>query len=230
MALRTFDDAVNLTMFKMNDVAGSKWTPETLALPINEAIRRIAEQFRDNGAGQFRVTGTISLAATVTASTRGGIPNGYPSDLIAPAALYERNATSTLESDYVLMTQVDALPRRSQDIALLEWLWADDQIQFVGCTQARSISIDYIGGDVADISGSTSLPVEGSLDAVATYAAAFACGSIEDFNREADLLAQADRMVERLISVQTKVRQGVNLRRRAAPYSRAGLWPGSYGG
>ncbi len=215
----TVADILDLVASLMNDTAKTKFT-YTATLPyFNIALAEMQEHLE---LSEIPVMEKTAAAVTVTAGqtvvVSGTTAANYPSDLVSIQQLWERLAGSS--DPYTPMFKRDYLPHYLDGIEtsdLVYWTWLDQEIQFIGATTDRDVKLDYIRQRFVNIitDTTTAIDVMNSRTFLEFKTASLCSRFIGENPTRADaLLAEAQLAKERLIGINVKDKQDIQVRRK----------------
>lgn len=142
---------------------------------------------------------------------------GYPTDMILPIWMKERQMNE-MNRDFVDMVEVDFIPQIDLDIALHYWCWYQNTIMLRGSTEYNQVQLRYQRFlPVPGVNTDSILVPLGQLF-LAPRTAALAAYSAKDRTTWADLSAEANANLARLIVMNVKELQNTPAKRR--PYHR----------
>lgn len=215
----TVADILDLVASLMNDTAKTKFT-YTATLPyFNIALAEMQEHLELSEIPVMEKTAaavTVTAGQTVVAS--GTTAANYPSDLVSIQQLWERLAGSS--DPYTPMFKRDYLPHYLDGIEtsdLVYWTWLDQEIQFIGATTDRDVKLDYIRQRFVNIitDTTTAIDVMNSRTFLEFKTASLCSRFIGENPTRADaLLAEAQLAKERLIGINVKDKQDIQVRRK----------------
>jgi hypothetical protein len=215
----TVGDILDLTASLMNDTAKSKYTYTAMLPYFNMALAMMQEHLEVNEIPVSEETSAaVSVTTGVTTVVAGTTSTNYPDDLIEIQQLWERLEGSS--DPYVPMVKRNYLPHYLDDIEtsdLVYWTWLSQEIQFIGATTDREVKIDYIKQVFANTvtSTSTAIYVMNSRTFLEFKTAALCARYIGENPTRADSLdIEAEMAKDRLISINVKGAQDVQVRRK----------------
>jgi hypothetical protein len=135
--LPTSADAVfTLARGLLNDQNITLWTDDVLMIYLQYAHIELQARLRNNAAHVMKGYADVTVPAfAITLATP-------PDDLLAPIKLWEKPSGTPIES-FRPMTEYDPLPNISPTNVLSYWMWFQEQLMFIGCTQPTDIFITY---------------------------------------------------------------------------------------
>ncbi|MCI0725045.1 MAG: hypothetical protein L0338_39685 [Acidobacteria bacterium] len=177
------------TLLEAHDLArtllGERQSPpevftDVFLLPLSkEVYREIQRRLARNGFPRLKDYAQFNLTAGVLSITDGAA--GYPTTVIQPMRLWERDQASALFADFVQMEEADPeLIPRATVTALVHWEWKNDSLNFVGATGNRTIRMLFAKYlvDLAAVGDTLAIKdVVGALAAGTAAAAARSRGS-----------------------------------------------------
>jgi hypothetical protein len=183
-AYNTAGQITALVRSLLNDAQGNLFTDSVLMPYANAAYRSMQRALGNAGAGGFLTDNAQMIVAAVGAadpSVQVSItdatppPNQLPTDLLAPARLWERPSGSSQDFvEMVDLTRHGGLPSRAQGVTLSVWEWRGDGIYFLGATQDTQVRVRYLKA-FPDLTDATSpVLVRNAQEAIAYAAAAMA--------------------------------------------------------
>src|SRR5260370_3467185 len=184
-AYNTAGQITSLVRALLNDAQGNLFTDAVLLPCANSAYRKTQRALGNAGAGGFiqdDVLLVVPAVAQVDTSWQVSItdatapPNQLPTDLLAPAKLWERTNGSC--NDFVEMvdlSQHGGLPSRGQGLTLSVWEWRGDGIYFLGATQDTQIRLRYLKA-YPDFTDATSHVLARNAQEAIAYATAALAG------------------------------------------------------
>lgn len=199
----------------LNDVGATIW-PNTVLFPfLQEAHRELRSKVILNGIPVIdEVSAVLSVPAQTTDLTT---VVGYPTDLIVPIWLKERQVGQT-DSDFIDMTPRDFIPNINMDIWLFWWSWRREKIFLVGSLNDEEVQIRYRRQIPTPAVSSDSLGWLGAENYLSYRTAALACNSIGETDKATGLTQTAMVNLDDVIRLNVKQIQGLPARRR--PYHR----------
>ncbi len=183
-AYNTAGQITSLIRSLLNDSQGNLFTDSVLMPYANAAYRSVQRALGNAGAGGFLTDNLLIIVpalAAVDPSVQVSItdatppPNQLPTDLLAPAKIWERPSGSSQEFiEMVDLTRHGGLPSRPQGVTLSVWEWRGDGIYFLGATRDTQIRVRYLKAfpDLAD--ATSPVLVRNAQEAIAYSAAAMA--------------------------------------------------------
>lgn len=203
----------------MNDRAKTKYS-YTVQLPyLTIALQELQEFFQQN---EIPVTDDVEAEITIPANTTEIIFNAVgpapslPDDLVEPGMLWERQADV---NPWVPMTRWETLPYYNEGIEIqnfIGYVWESQKIKLLACNQINQIKIQYQKQlfdvitdetDEINVINAKSFLEYRTASLLAQYVE-------EDPGRAQSLDANAGLSLDRVISVGTKSRQAIMIRRR----------------
>ncbi len=215
----TVGEILGIVASLMNDTARTKYTYSAMFPYFNIAIAMMQEHLELSEIPVMEKTSaaiTVTTGQTVVAS--GTTAADYPADLVTIQQLWERLAGSS--DPYTPMFKRDFLPHYLDGIEttdLVYWTWLDQEIQFVGATTDREIKLDYIRQRYANSVSDTTLIIDvmNSRTYLEFKTAALCARFIGENPTRADNLdAEAELAKERLVGINVKDKQDVQVRRK----------------
>jgi len=120
----------------LNDPSATLFTNTILTPHLKTAYEHFRNECALNGISvEYRIASPATIA--IGAVTYGTLPT----DFLLPIKLEERTSGST--DLYIPMTEVRFLPEIDQSTMLTYWTWSDNNIRFVGATQANQVRLTY---------------------------------------------------------------------------------------
>lgn len=216
MADATAGQVVSSSQAHLNDVGGTIWTYATLLPFLQEAHRELRSKVILNGIPVIdEVTGVISVPAGTTDLTTIA---GYPTDLIVPIWMKERQQGDPNNSDFIDMTPRDFIPNINQDIWLYWWCWRGEKIFLVGSLNNEEVQLRYRRQIPTPVVAGDSVGWLGAENFLSYRTAALACNSIGEGEKGQSLSQQAEINMDIVIRLNVKQLQTMPARRR--PYHR----------
>ena len=225
-AYNTVAQVTALVRSLLNDSAGNLFTDGLLLPYLNSAYRKVQRALANIQSGTFIVDNTTVVVPAVTAvdasvqvviNDATAPPNQLPTDLLAPAKLWERkNGGSDNFQEMVDMTDHGGLPSQPQGAALRFWEWRGDGLYFLGATQDVQVRMRYQKAypDLAD--ATSSILIRNAQEALAYFTAAMAAMARGSPLAEKWTLAAEDALEDLIVRVTQREQQSV---RRRRPYS-----------
>lgn len=205
----------------MNDSAKTLFT-YTVQLPyLKMAQQELDQQLNLNECPLNEIS---EYESTVTS---GVLNLSLPTSFFLPLWLKERATTSTLESDYSLMTEVADVNKLSLDqtTTLVYWDFRHNCINFIGATAAREVRMGYWRHSTAFVDDGSFVLQYGAANFLAYKTGALIARFIRKQTDLADNLElQAAQALDLILSVLVKNTQGVRVRR--LPFRRSGMGQG----
>jgi hypothetical protein len=217
----------------------SSVSPFTLPF-LNSAIRQLYRELRNVGDPQLVFDNVLILGLPPLHSPTNGIGGsdptvqtilstaGYfdgvvqwpqyllPANMIYPTKLWERE-TGTNDNFEPMHQVQDGLPAQQQNFVLGKWEWRNNNLNFMGATQARDIRMRYYGAlpqffsPTMDFS-STYVPIQDSTDALA-YMVAVMYARMLGSPGLADLIVEQKNQMFQLKNATTRRAQSINYHR-----------------
>ena len=215
-------------------------SPFTLPF-LNSAIRQLYRELRNVGDPQLVFDNVLIIGLPPLHSPTNGIGGsdptvqtvlstvGYfdgvvqwpqyllPANMIYPTKLWERE-TGTNDNFEPMHQVQDGLPAQQQNFVLGKWEWRNNNLNFMGATQARDIRMRYYGAlpqffsPTMDFS-STYVPIQDSTDALA-YMVAVMYARMLGSPGLADLIVEQKQQMFQLKNATTRRAQSVNYHRQ----------------
>lgn len=180
----------------LNDDNIITWPDQTLIPKAQEAHRELQTELWVIGSGLVRKTSNIITVPLGTTNLHE--INLQPEDLLTPTAIYE---ASTVAEDWLPMTEQAYFPPGLQPTtSLVFWQWLDEEIKFVGCTQARRIIIHYRRLIPIPTSATDVIGILFAESYLAARTAAIAAGSVGNADAYAAMTALAKENLAKLIA------------------------------
>jgi len=202
----------------LNDVQKQMWKDEVLLPHLKEAYRDLLQVLWLNGIPVIRERTDNPIVITAGVLT---VP--LPTDLIEPIWLKERAAGSS--EAWLDMVETDFEPDRLKDIMLRYWAWREEQIQLLGATTNREISLRYWKLLAEPVLTTDPLRFIFAEVFLGPQTAGYAAGSVGNTTLAGELLYAGDKNVgiagsklDRIIRSNIKGQQ--NLPARRIPYRR----------
>lgn len=206
MALPVGTEIADAARALLTDIDGDTYDDATLLPFLQRAYRYAARYLRAKKVGLLRKqSGVLALTIGQTTLTRtpGAVPN-YPSDMLRPIALRERQTGGGAKFTNMVMSD-GFLPDRDADDVLGHWDWRDDKIETLGAKQNRDVQVLYEADFPAIATINDTFLIPDSLDALAAIAASFAAATRDEQTnseklrqlgeRDLDLVAASELMV-----------------------------------
>ena len=193
----------------LNDKDAITFT-NTVLLPIlKEAYDQFQSQLQLNNLQLTNSIAEIPVPA-------GSLTLSQPGDFMYPVNLEERDLTSTDPADYVAMEQMTWEPSRQQSTNLLQWVYRNGDVKFIGATTARKVKL-YYQSAFPTIQDGLSLVKGNSISYLAAKTAAIAHLFI---NQNETLAEQANSIAQQQMRevVQIAVKRTQSLWARRRPY------------
>jgi hypothetical protein len=217
----------------------SSVSPFTLPF-LNSAIRQLYRELRNVGDPQLVFDNVLIIGLPPLHSPTNGIGGsdptvqtilstvGYfdgvvqwpqyllPAYMIYPTKLWERE-TGTNDNFEPMHQVQDGLPAQQQNFVLGKWEWRNNNLNFMGATQARDIRMRYYGAlpqffsPTMDFS-STYVPIQDCTDALA-YMVAVMYARMLGSPGLADLIVEQKNQMFQLKNATTRRAQSVNYHR-----------------
>lgn len=217
----------------LNDQVGAVFTDTVLLPYLQMADTDLMLECEDNNIPYTNLTTSdpILIPAGIRNiggdGTLGGTPGpALPEDLVEIVEMYERISGTT--NDYLLMRRRNFLPKTNYQTQYLEvYTWQKQTVQFIGSTTNIEVTIDYVAGDINDITGPNSLILLFNARSFLWFRtaahAAFYIG--ENKERSDELNAEALRCIETMENIGIKSQQSSPVRRRPfmSSYRQRGL-------
>lgn len=211
LASDVMDEAASL----LNDTAKERFT-YAAQLPY---VRR-ANEFLENlmiacGISIQRQTSAVILTPTSTVNLDLSAYAGYPSDMLLPIRLWERDGGATSQT-FTLMTEKEWEPELIPTSSITYWTFRNNKIMTPGATSTRDIKVDYWREITAVTASGSNEEISGSKTYLAAKTAEL-CARYIGQNKDVadDLLGievgPAQDLLERIYIKNT---QGTRARRR----------------
>ncbi len=168
----------------MNDAKGNVYSDTVLLPYVQSAYRTVYRKLENIGQESMiadNVTLIVPAVAGIDPSLQVSItdatapPNQLPVDMIVPAKIWERPASSS--QSFVEMFDLSdhsGLPSVPQGQTLIYWEWRSDGLYFIGALQDTQIRLRYVKS-LADVtSPAAQVLLRNVIDAVAFITAALA--------------------------------------------------------
>ncbi len=180
---------------------------------LNMALAEMREALEQNNVQVTNAT-TIDLIVPIgdVQLTLAQLPKG----LIEIQHLWERTEGETSQ-DFAEMTRVEYLPPYVvQTTMLMYWQWAGQNINFIGATSNRQLRLDYIQDVLPAVIDPTDSISVINARTFLTYRNAALCAMYigENKTRSDSLNIDALMAFDRMISINTKGKQAIAVRRR----------------
>ena len=193
----------------LNDASGALFTNATMLPHAKAAYDQFETGFARNNLA------FLNGMAYIPVKTPDKVLN-LPGNFAYPIELKERNLGASLATDFSLMSQRNWDPTRDPTDRLINWIWREGAVHFVGATTDREVLISY-QEMFPTLKDGTSI-VRG--DALA-YLAAKTAAYVHLFVNQNETLAKvaddiAEGNLEDLIRINVKRSQALGVRRR--PY------------
>ena len=210
----------------MNDVAKSIFSNAAQLPYLNIACNELQEWCEVNNIPVSQETSAIievsagdNKIVSVDDPDAATLPN-YPSDLIDIQQIWER--TTDTENEFTPVTKFDYIPHwweTDPPTSSLEcWAWLNQQIRFGhnGATADNDVKLDYIKTLFPQtITANTTIGIINSSSFLSYRLASLLAQYIgENPTRAEELRAQADVSLDRMLTIGTKGRQSIPIRRR----------------
>jgi len=199
----------------LNDTARSIFTYVAQIPYLNMAMDELQELMEQNNVPVTEETSTsinISLGTTSLSFTTNP---ALPSNLIEIQRLWERLQGST--EDWQPMNRKDYLPSLvTQTASLVNWIWQNQQIEFIGATTNRNLRIDYIASRLPVVETENTVIELINARSFLAYRNAGLCAQFigENSERAEALNTMAILSFDRFVVINTKGRQSNPVRRR----------------
>lgn len=187
----------------LNDPSAALFTNTLLTPFLKTAYEHFRNECAQNGISQEyrQATATIAIGAT----TYGTLPT----DFLLPIYLEER--TSGSSDLYIPMQEVRFLPEVRQSTNLVYWSFFDNNIKFVGSTQANQVRLTYFWDFSPDTVDATTVDLRANgRSYLAAKVAALAHKFIsqnDSQSQAADSIAEVQLM--KIIAILVRDRMGV---------------------
>jgi hypothetical protein len=227
MANPTLIQILNRTRVHLNDVGRKKFTNEVLLPHLWTAIEELDQVLAEN---DIDVTEEVSVNLDVPANTKRiaftGTTPTLPVDLIS-VFMVEEKPDGASDSQFREMKHPPRLSVREPLPTLEEWVWKEQELKFVGASQAVDIRLTYVKGmplpaatgTVTTALETTEIPFARGLPFLSYKTAALASLIIDKNVTRAEVLHEsAEVAFHRAINEAVKNQQDNPIRRRA--YSR----------
>lgn len=234
----TGQQVITFAAARLNDANQQIYT-NAIQLPfLNIALAELQEIYEANN---IPVTDQTSAILNVPSAPIGftsltfepAVPivgvDYLPDDLIEPKVVWE---SPEGQNNWTPMTKLDYLPeyQLGQQINQLIWYqWATNEIKFIASNSDNDIKLDYVRALFTEITDVTDdLLVQNSLSFLGNRTASLVASDIEENSeRSARLYADAIAGLDRALTIPTKGRQRITIRRRPfrAGYKNSrGIW------
>jgi hypothetical protein len=201
-------DVMDRSRAVLNDIAMDLYTNEVLQPYLKIANDDLSDELVDNGATvQKEVTVDIILPIGLKTLT-------LPDNMIVPIEVFEKNQGED-DTYYRKVDQGMFLPNALPGKELSNWSWREQNINFLGSTQVKSVRVRYYRL-ITELNGENA-PVEltHALNYLAYHTAALAAEHIGQNRVKAiDLESQALKKLSKLIKKEVKQSQSRPVRRR----------------
>jgi hypothetical protein len=166
----------------------------------------------------------ITVPALMTALTFTSSP-ALPANLLLPIELKEK-ISGQPNATYTAMTRSPFVPDLTQVSRLMYWSWIQEEIRFVGATQAVPIYIRYYINNTTITATSTDIPILNSDIYLAYRTAAIAANTIGGMPTKGEILqAQANEALDEFLGIGVSNRQAMPVRRRPfRSFGRRSFW------
>jgi hypothetical protein len=194
----TLAEIYALARATLADVGSEVYTDTVLAPFTKRACHKAARYLRSEGVGLFRKESSeITVAAGTVALNRTG-GTVYPTDMLRPIELKERQTTETAADFKAMRCQNGFLPADTAvGTARQIWDWINDTIVFPAATTESKIKIQYEAyfTDPASYTpadpATTTIAIPDAGEAIALLTAAYAFQSRDERENGAAAYAQA---------------------------------------
>lgn len=159
----------------LNDTAKVNFT-YTAQLPFLRRANEILENLMlSNGVSiQKQISAVVSVVSS-TSNIDLSAKSGYPSDMLLPIRLWERDGGTTQQFD--VMTEKEWEPEVQVGSSITYWTFRNNKIYTPGTTSTRDIKIDYwrqlsavtAAGDNEEVSGSKTFLAAKTAEMCARY-------------------------------------------------------------
>lgn len=137
MALLASEVLDRMAAVYLNDAAKTRWTDAVMLPVLKAAWDQLQLELTLVGAAIMREENSAPIV--LTGLTRSLT---LPLDLIYPINVFERSVGGA-DKDWVLMEQAVWEADAVQHETLDNWVWREDEIQFLGATVAREVKVQY---------------------------------------------------------------------------------------
>lgn len=201
-----------------NDAAKTQYTYAAQIPYLNIALSELQEYFQQNEMPVTQETSAVIALAAGDTEVGFATSPALPSDLVEINQLWERQHGI---DPWISMTKRDYLPHNLEGVEtnlFVYWSWNNQTIEVLPSNQANDLKLDYIKAlfptyTVAD----TPLAI-GVVNAQSflNYRTASLCARFvgEDKPRSDELNVFAGLAIDRVVSIGTKGRQSMTVRRR----------------
>lgn len=204
----------------LNDVGAAVFNDATLLPFVKKAYSELQRELRKRS---IQVAMEISAALPVNA---GVTTLATPADFLYPIRLEEREAGSTLETDWRKMKE---LPEETDGVVanttLGIWAFRENEVKFRpgGSTQNREVRLFYTKSLIAIVDGATTVSIIDAQNFLASRSAAIAAASVAyNLDIASTLQSDAEKMKDDIIDEAVIKQQSMPVRRR--PF-RVNQWP-----
>lgn len=134
--------AIKSARVYLNDVNAITWTDSVLIPVLQEAFGEMLLEIGVHRLPVIKYQFTQLIPAISNSNSSPVIFPNLPTNIITPISMYEK---SPYESNdfYEEMAKVTFLPLQDPDMELMFWCWIQQQIQFIGATQDRTVLLNY---------------------------------------------------------------------------------------
>ena len=165
--MNTAFDVLEAARSHLSDELGLNWPDNRLFPKLQEAFRELQASLLMNGVPEQSNTSLVITVPALTAGTQRIDSNAdpqdetfefttddtslyvtpnqnldYPTDLVEPIDLYERNVGQR-DEDFVEMVPVEFIPFSSLDNMIRYWSWKGDSLEIAGATVSKEIKMHY---------------------------------------------------------------------------------------
>jgi len=208
-------DVITAASTLLNDPNKVIFTDTVLLAHVKKAVRDLSNALALN---EINTVQEITAAITVPAGTVSLVAAALqPADLLEVTEIEERAVGGTLYTS--MIKAVVQLPERDKVDTLIDWIWEEEEVKFVGANTDRQIRMHYVKSLAAVTSTSSVIGVAGSLPYLESRVAALAAL----INGGNATLAQAlqedaDLALAVLLGIGVKDNQAVSVRRKMYTY------------
>jgi hypothetical protein len=219
----TAAQVMDMAAARLNDVDKTLYSYTTQIPYLNVALAELQEHYEANNVP---VTDQTSAIIEVDAASEGFVEVSFddgtaiapflPDDLIEPKVVWESPRDL---NQFTIMTKIDYLPQYQIGAQINQFVfyqWASNQLKMIAANANNDLKLDYVRSLFIPVTISTDeLFVINSLSFLGNRTASLIAHDIEENDsRSQALYADALLGLDRSLSITTKGRQRITIRRR----------------
>lgn len=220
MSIATAEQVLDSARTYLDDEMGVRWPDESLLPKLQEAHREMKTAFLLNGLPVINAVSTImTVPALVTDDLNLDLStvSGYPSDLLEPIWLKERQV-GQMNRDFIDMVECDFIPNLDKQVNLIWWAWIAEKIILRGATVSNQVQLRYRRELTPPTKLTDSIGVLLGEIFLSYRIAAKAAEAMNDMGRKQEWDREAQKNLDTVIRAAVKEMQNLPAKRR--PYHR----------